>query len=1339
LRSGDGSILTTIQSNVSNFEVAEEPSRFWSSRRNHQVRPVSLFIMQFCAVSAALIGLIALVGWKLQFEPLISLLPGKLPVAPNTALGFLVAGIGLILFRYKYLRMGCAFAVLLLGLLSLIERVTVIDFGLVRLLFEEFLEAGEFRPGQMALNTASGFILIGVALFGQATHHVGLRRINDTFSVFAGTMGLIALIGYSYGTEELYSVAGFGGIALHSAIAFVFLSIGLLYSRSDGFAGALFGIGPGARMARRLLPLSIGAPFVIGWIVLLAERTGALNLEQVTSVFCASMVIVMAAIVVWNAQNLEVSAVSLSQAQRHAFHLAALVNSSDDAIISENLQGIVTSWNAGAERSFGYTASEILAKPTLMLFPENMRADEAARLVFVNHGRKVPNFETTLLRKDGSVLEALVTFSTIRDKDGKIVGASKVMHDISERRKLEKQLLYSEQLYRIGFDQSPAGIVYLGLDGHFKKVNQRLCEITGYSADELLQMTVSDLTLPDDVAHDTERLKLFLKRGTGSFTNEMRYVRKGGEIRWGQVTACMVTDPEGNSIHSVGIIQDIQARITSDQLLRGNEERYRALAEASATVVWQTTPDGAVIFTGNTWNEITDQTDEEKEGWGWLDAIHPDDRARTIALWKQSLETCTLHENEFRVRMGTGEYRWFSVRGVPILNSDGSAREWVGANTDIHDEKMAAQDLIRLASLVASTDDALFGQDEKGMITSWNHGAQKIFGYSADEIVGSSIMRLIPTSAHAIEREVQRRIVAGEHVGNFESTRRAKDGRQFPASITISPLKDNTGKVVGASKVLRDITDRKRVEDVLRESEGRLSGILRQTPAGIVQIDATGRMTLVNRRWCEMIGYSEAELLGKNTIEITHTSSVAATNELIRSLREGADNAQIEKLYVRKDGSVLNAQSNVSAMRSRDGEFLGLIAVIMDISERKQFELELQNAKDGAERANLAKSDFLSNMSHELRSPLNAILGFAQLIESSSPPPTVSQKRGVDQILKAGWFLLELINEILDLAQIEAGKLPIFMEPLSVDKIVGECMDMVEAQAQSRNISVAMLNCSDVNFVLADRTRLRQVLINLMTNAIKYNRDGGTVIVDCQPTTKGRVRLSIKDSGEGLTPDELTQLFQRFNRLGKEASSEEGTGIGLVMSKRLVELMNGEIGVESTPGAGSVFWVELALTNDSQGALALDQVAAFAPPTLAPPKPVRTVLYVEDNAANLMLISECLARRSDIRMIESPDGRTGVATALAWQPDVILMDINLPGMSGMEAMGILSRDLATAHIPVIALSANAMPQDIKSYLDAGFFRYLAKPLNIQEFLNTLDLALEFSNSVRKNSDLSHRE
>jgi CheY-like chemotaxis protein len=364
-------------------------------------------------------------------------------------------------------------------------------------------------------------------------------------------------------------------------------------------------------------------------------------------------------------------------------------------------------------------------------------------------------------------------------------------------------------------------------------------------------------------------------------------------------------------------------------------------------------------------------------------------------------------------------------------------------------------------------------------------------------------------------------------------------------------------------------------------------------------------------------------------------------------------------------------------------------------------------------------------MSHELRTPLSAILGFAQLMESGSPLPTPTQKRSIDQILQAGWYLLELINEILDLALIESGKLSLSPEPVLLSELLADCLAMIEPMSRKAGIAVHLIAPDGPWLVKADRTRFKQVVVNLLSNAVKYNRPDGTVEVSCRVMPDNRIRVSFQDTGEGLTADKLARLFQPFDRLGRESGLEEGTGIGLVVSKRLIELMGGRIGAASTVGVGSQFWIELNATT----VLDADPIAPFATPRRTPAleaqaAPVRTVLCVEDNPANLLLVGRLLERRPDIRLITAKDGRRGIEQARELLPDVILMDINLPGISGITALKILAGDPLTHHIPVIALSANAMPKDIATGLAAGFFRYLTKPIKVDEFMATLDLALD---------------
>ena len=387
---------------------------------------------------------------------------------------------------------------------------------------------------------------------------------------------------------------------------------------------------------------------------------------------------------------------------------------------------------------------------------------------------------------------------------------------------------------------------------------------------------------------------------------------------------------------------------------------------------------------------------------------------------------------------------------------------------------------------------------------------------------------------------------------------------------------------------------------------------------------------------------------------------------------------------------------------------------------------ELELAIEEAREANSAKSAFLSSMSHELRTPLNAILGFAQILASSSMPTTPEQKSEfAGHIVKSGRHLLTLINEILDLAKVEAGAVALSMEPVDLGEILAECYTMTGPLAAARGIRVQFPE-GVTAVVQADRTRLKQVLLNLLSNAVKYNRDGGVVTVECTPCGPGSLRVSVRDTGMGLGSEQIAALFQPFNRLGQEGGAQEGTGIGLVVTRRLVELMKGTIGVTSSPGVGSTFYIELALAGTPASAPApaalAGNVAAGSPADGAPGTPAapRLVLYIEDNPANLKLVQEIVAFRPDLRLLSAPDGHFGLSLAHSRRPDVILTDLNLPGMSGLEVLAALRRHPDTASIPVIALTANAMPHDIERGLAAGFAHYLTKPIDIDKFNEAID-------------------
>jgi PAS domain S-box-containing protein len=714
-----------------------------------------------------------------------------------------------------------------------------------------------------------------------------------------------------------------------------------------------------------------------------------------------------------------------------------------------------------------------------------------------------------------------------------------------------------------------------------------------------------------------------------------------------------------------------------------------------------------------------------------------------------------------------------TIIGYLLIGTDNTAR------------KQAEEALLKAGALQkAIFDSANFSSiatDAKGVIQIFNVGAERMLGYAAAEVMNIRTPADISDPQEVIERakslsaELATEITPGFEALVFKAARGIediyeltyirKDGSRFPAVVSVTALRDDEDTIIGYLLIGTDNTARKQAEEALLKAGALQKAIFDSANFSSIATDAKGVIQIFNVGAERMLGYAAADVMNKITpADISDPQEVvtrakALSSELGTSITPGFEalvfkaSRGIEDIYeltyIRKDGSRFPAVVSVTALRDAQDDIIGYLLIGTDNTARKQIEaertrleqvlqnknLELEGARQVAETANQAKSDFLSSMSHELRSPLNAILGFGQLLESGEPAPTPTQMASVGQILKAGWYLLELINEILDLALIESGRLSLSLEPTSLHDLFQDCQAMIEPQAKQRGIHLKFAVADSDCYVNADRTRLKQVLINLLSNAIKYNKSGGLAEVSYVKQASGRLRISVTDSGEGLSPEKIAMLFQSFNRLGQESGTEEGTGIGLVVSRRLVELMQGEIGAQSTVGAGSVFWFELNAVSAPQWLADSHDGHTLATLPGQPGAPVRTLLYVEDNRANMELVEQLIARQSDMRLIGAPDAMRGIAMARAYQPDVILMDINLPGISGMQALQILRDDPSTEHIPVLALSANAMPRDIEKGLTAGFYRYLTKPIRVNEFLAALDEGFKMAQARTTRSPL----
>jgi PAS domain S-box-containing protein len=534
----------------------------------------------------------------------------------------------------------------------------------------------------------------------------------------------------------------------------------------------------------------------------------------------------------------------------------------------------------------------------------------------------------------------------------------------------------------------------------------------------------------------------------------------------------------------------------------------------------------------------------------------------------------------------------------------------------------------------------------------------------------------------------------------------------------------------------RPLLDEHRAAHELQTSEARLRSVLESVVDGIIVIDERGLIESFNAAAERIFGYCSEEVLGRNVSLLMPEHYANAHDGYLRNYLMTGQKKIIgigrEVTGRRQDGSTFPMDLAVNAMRV--GEKRCFTGIVRDISARKRHEREMAQALEVAEAASRAKSEFLSSMSHELRTPMNAILGFGQLLELDGAL-TAEQADNVQEILKAGHHLMALINEVLDLARIESGRLTLSMEPLAMAELINECLALVESGAVSQGLTVSreIAPCHNC-WVRADRLRLKQVLINLLSNAVKYNREGGGIQMTCESKSTGQVRLAVTDTGPGIPQDKLGDLFTPFNRLGLETGTIEGSGIGLVISKRLIESMGGEIGVDSRPGQGCTFWVELAETEPLAApfALATSDASTVAGGMLPTGKPgCHTLLYIEDNPANLRLMQQVLAPRTDIHLLSTGEPLTGLELARGASPDLIMLDINLPGMNGFEVLKQLQAQADTCNIPVLAITANAMPEDIERGLAAGFLAYLTKPLDLVRLQTEIDRLLAYAKTAGK--------
>lgn len=549
-----------------------------------------------------------------------------------------------------------------------------------------------------------------------------------------------------------------------------------------------------------------------------------------------------------------------------------------------------------------------------------------------------------------------------------------------------------------------------------------------------------------------------------------------------------------------------------------------------------------------------------------------------------------------------------------------------------------------------------------------------------------------------------------------------KDKEVLWITRTTCVIRDAAGAPRYYLTMMEDITERKRAQEDLRLQKTLLESQSEASIEGILVVSTEGKMLSFNRRFVEMWGITEQVVASRSDgAALQYVLSQMADPEAfiakVGYLYEHRDEESRDEILL-KDGKVFDGYS--APVKGKDGSYYGRIWFFRDISDRKRSEQALQQAKDEAERANRAKSEFLSRMSHELRTPLNAILGFAQLLERQKP--TDVQRGRLGHILTAGRHLLDLINEVLDISRIESGGLQVSLEPVCVADALHEALDLMRPIATQRGIEfIAPSELDSALHLLADRQRFKQVLLNLLTNAINYNSANGSVTLHCAENASGHVQIRICDTGIGIPNEKLTRLFVPFDRLGAEQSGVQGTGLGLALSKRLMEVMHGTIGVESIAGKGSTFWVELPCAEcPLERLMRIRRIKGQTPIALETTDKKHTILYIEDNLSNLTLIEQLIAEQPDTKLMTAMQGRMGLDIAREHSPDLILLDLHLPDLPGWEVLSELKANDTTRDIPVVIISADATSRQIERLVETGAHSYLTKPLDVTQFLNVVE-------------------
>lgn len=1021
-----------------------------------------------------------------------------------------------------------------------------------------------------------------------------------------------------------------------------------------------------------------------------------------------------------------------------------LTESSDDAILLIGADGRIEYLNDTAANFYEISKEEAIGKNAFDLFPVNSAHDAANAVKQVLETKSVLKVEMPIEFKSGTFWFKN-TLTPLLDTTGEIQSIMINASNITESKNFNLKLENSEKRYRTLFYDS--GIPYLILvDNKFVDFNAAALELTGMKPEEL--RGADPFVLSPEFQPNGERTFEYSVAQFEKCMNDPKHefeclhLRADGTpfMALASVKPVKYGDKDGMFV----IWRDITKLKEAEYELELKERRLRELAEHSRTVVWETDKNGLITYISPTSALVLGYTPEQIIGKVTLYDLYDlsmaaKRQAEDAVIFSPSL---VAFQYDAKLRHKTNDSVWVSRTITPLKDQHGIHIGFRGSDTDISERKNAEMEYekFKVISDQSNHGNALAALD--GTVLYVNEAFAGMHGYTAAEVTGKNIS-VFHTREQMQRVGLQFQKIADQ--GGFQAElvdHVHKDGTEFPGLMSAKLIYDENGAPLMTSATLIDIAELTKAQQEVR----KLTVAIEQNPVPTIITDTDGNFVYVNPAFVETTGYERHEIYGVSTRILKSGQTSEDVYKAMWTKIKGGQVWSGEILNKRKNKELYWEHLTISPIFDSNGHIQNYLGIKDDITERKKTEQqildlnasleqkveertrelqesneELLVAKESAEKANHAKSEFLSRMSHELRTPMNSILGFGQLLEMS--PLEERQKKNVKQIITSGNHLLGLINEVLDISRIESGHITLSLEPLAITPLLSDCADVLRPYADKRGIQM-QFNREDSKgvFVMADLQRTKQVMLNLMNNALKYNVDQGKVTVGIERLNNGTqdlIRIFVQDTGVGISENNLEKIFDPFERIGAEKGSIEGTGLGLSVVKQLVKLMNGEVGVSSVVGEGSKFWIDLPLTDATAGSGQGTGIMSASYSGL--PHYKGKVLYVEDNPANVELVDQIISsQRPSVDLITDNTGLNIVQKAEVYMPDMILLDLNLPEIHGSEIIQQLKANVITAQIPVIVLSADALPSQIKNLRNLGAADYITKPLQVQRLIEVID-------------------